>query len=1168
MAWESQEAMAQAPATGGWESAAPEAPKAPAKGWESEASPTLPMPGIMEATSQGVKSAIAGLGQTVTAFSSVAPEPIKETSPAAAPFEWKDLAEPINRGLPKVGYRMGAASPTLAAGVLGGMGGSAAGTLAAGPAGTVAGGIGGGVIGSAAGAAVQTIGPVFAEELKKNPNDPQKAWDSALHQAEISGAFAGASWAAFPIRFFQGPVKQLAFQALGVQPGLAVGEQATKNVVAGKPVTDDLGHAYVEGAVGTTVPAVGHALVSGGLRGKPPVPEPPPTPAQVQLKQMSDQKRTQADALDQMATLPGTTPQDKWAFNKQADQVRQQANHDDFQASLPQDPIKDRKGLSKTWVENFQPELVSDKALKTEPLFSKFKSGVAQMKDAVIARAEENYYKWNKVPFDETRRFLEAYELGQALPPDLVARYPWMNERATKYREWLKQAYQDENRSGSKAAFFDDYFPHIWKDPAAARKVFQNANLPQALGPKWFQKARYYDLIEHGIQNGLELKSHNPEDLVAMRLVSGADMRAKMDLLGELHANGVAVPTEMAPHNILNPGRGDPHPWKEVIAPNSSKWMIAPDVQPLWENAVVAKGLWANEALPGTLFNKWMTLKNAWVPIKLGLSLFHPIHVAHISISNNVSRALGETFGKGQQSLGRRAVAIPEAVAQSVMDTALALPIGTPYKGKQMRQAWMTTPDKQTPQQKADVKLMNEAGISAQLPEQMRIAAKRDFHNALKDGKYLSAIYPGVRRTMEKATGWIFEQWIPNLKVAAVKREAETLFRRDPSLLNDPQRRMIAMRAIGKQVDNRFGEMFYGSLFWNRTVKDASIGSFLSLGWNLGFSREFIGGALEPAARRMIDAPTPTRALIRSTTNKATNALVYTFTAMTINALINKSMTGENPEGMDYIFPRIGGLNPDGSPRRISNPFYTREVPMAEKNIEERQSTIGGLSQMLYHKLMFAPFVEMGTNRDYFGRNIYDENAPGFKQVYQFGKHLLTEQLNPMSISGAKKALELSGKPHTTADVFKQITDSDVIMPIMGFGPAPAYASKSATQNRISYLYNKYVAPSSKPYTESENSKERADARNAYLMAQQKGDRTKMLESAQTMAKLGVKGQNIVKMRPGGNIEYMFQRLPESQQIDLMKQMDPKEFKEFYPKASRKSRADAEIKLLSQFYYR
>ncbi len=377
------------------------------------------------------------------------------------------------------------------------------------------------------------------------------------------------------------------------------------------------------------------------------------------------------------------------------------------------------------------------------------------------------------------------------------------------------------------------------------------------------------------------------------------------------------------------------------------------------------------------------------------------------------------------------------------------------------------------------------------------------------------------------------------------------------------------MRAIGKQIDNRFGEMFYGSLFCNRTLKDASIGSFLSLGWNLGFAREFVGGALEPAVKRLGNAPTPTRALIRDATTKSTNVFLYAATAMIFNAMVNKSMTGEDASGMDYIFPRIGGLNPDGSPRRISNPFYTREVPMAMKNIEERQSVIGGLAQMLSHKLMFAPFVEMGTNRNYYGYQIYDENAPGFKQAYQFGKHLFTEQLSPMSITGAKRSLELSGKPHTAADILKGALsgDSDVWGPVMGFGPAPAYASKDAIDNRISYLFNKFIAPKEKPFRESEVAKERAEARTAYMMARQRGDQPAIAEAAKKLATLGVKTQQIMKMQPGGNIQYMFQRLPESQQVDLLKQMPPEKFKQFYPKASRKTRSDPGVIALTRRYF-
>jgi hypothetical protein len=52
-------------------------------------------------------------------------------------------------------------------------------------------------------------------------------------------------------------------------------------------------------------------------------------------------------------------------------------------------------------------------------------------------------------------------------------------------------------------------------------------------------------------------------------------------------------------------------------------------------------------------------------------------------------------------------------------------------------------------------------------------------------------------------------------------------------------------------------------------------------------------------------------------------------TAALISGVMTKLFTGENPkEPADYIFPRIGGTNPDGSPRRLTTMFYLREIPM------------------------------------------------------------------------------------------------------------------------------------------------------------------------------------------------------------------------------------------------
>jgi hypothetical protein len=216
-----------------------------------------PMPSTLQAFFQGVGSATRQLEQAIHPG---APSLAAVDSPAAEPLGWSDLTSP-SRIAPKVAYQFAQSYPTLAGGVVGGVVGGRLGALA-GPEGAAAGALIGGSLGAAALSAAQTLGPAYAAELQKTPNDPEGAWNRAWRQAEISGAFSGASWAVFPARFFQGPVKQLVFQIFGAQPALAVGERATRNIVEGKPVTEGLGEAYGQSVTGTLTPALGHKMVS------------------------------------------------------------------------------------------------------------------------------------------------------------------------------------------------------------------------------------------------------------------------------------------------------------------------------------------------------------------------------------------------------------------------------------------------------------------------------------------------------------------------------------------------------------------------------------------------------------------------------------------------------------------------------------------------------------------------------------------------------------------------------------------------------------------------------------------------------------------------------------------------------------------------------------------
>ena len=88
---------------------------------------------------------------------------------------------------------------------------------------------------------------------------------------------------------------------------------------------------------------------------------------------------------------------------------------------------------------------------------------------------------------------------------------------------------------------------------------------------------------------------------------------------------------------------------------------------------------------------------------------------------------------------------------------------------------------------------------------------------------------------------------------------------------------------------NRRGEMFCGTLLWNRMLEDAGIGGFLSLGWNLGFAREFSGSLLSPPANaynRASGRARETRKTIREAQIKTSLVVAYTGSPMLLTGLI------------------------------------------------------------------------------------------------------------------------------------------------------------------------------------------------------------------------------------------------------------------------------------------
>src|SRR5580704_13437154 len=97
--------------------------------------------------------------------------------------------------------------------------------------------------------------------------------------------------------------------------------------------------------------------------------------------------------------------------------------------------------------------------------------------------------------------------------------------------------------------------------------------------------------------------------------------------------------------------------------------------------------------------------------------------------------------------------------------------------------------------------------------------------------------------------------------------------------------------------------------------------------------------------------------------------------------------------------------------------------------------------------MVIAPFVEMARNRDYYGNEIMSEGSPIYKKGWQALQHVSTEQLSPISVTGAQQAMNTGGGWDEAA------------LAVLGFGPAPSYANKTTTQNLVEHLFQEFVAP-------------------------------------------------------------------------------------------------------------
>lgn len=712
------------------------------------------------------------------------------------------------------------------------------------------------------------------------------------------------------------------------------------------------------------------------------------------------------------------------------------------------------------------------------------------------SKTRSNY--WRGRP-DMVNTFLERFEKGQPMVDKA------QQDVADAYRRWNDQILaQDQKISRLEYEPRENYLYHVFEDSEGVANYFS-----RKYGGKWgdprFIKDRTFDLYKEAVAAGFTPKFDNPEDIMLARQHASDIAAMHTGILDDLERFGLALKKVKGGQQLIKTvdpqgkvslsvkttqGTKQPAGSTRWRAPNGEIFWIDNQAKVILDNAFNSKSLWADKTLLGSTFRGLMAMKNSIVPIRLALSLFHPLHVVGIDIAAGWTReASGLLSGSSN----------PVKALGGFLRSGFGPLFENPKSGWRVLSAWRGKIDaaKLTAADTEALKTMMEGGLIPDMSAQYRTNAKENFMNALRDSiADMRRMKPGSLAVDTAKATWhlpwamlsaiqapIFEHWIPALKTASYLKDAKALLARNPQLLSNDPARYMALRKLAKSVENRYGEMAYNTLFWKRWTKDLAVLNTLSLGWQLGFIREYGGGALDLG--QFMAKGNKLERIRQGQLDRPIFVAAYTALGAATAGLMTWAMSGEYPqEPLDWTHPKTGEKNPDGSDQRVATMFYSREFAGLYKHIQN-QGVVPGLSEMVLNKGsgLFGLMHEWTTGVNSFGQDIRDPDSDAFTKVEQTLAYTLSD-LEPISMRSLQDQLQpapVGDQLQAAGQLAKSaVTTKPGILSVLGFTPAPKYLTESQTEARIKDGFRRFVAPQETPFEKAEYSKEYSALRKAY----------------------------------------------------------------------------------------
>jgi predicted SprT family Zn-dependent metalloprotease len=671
----------------------------------------------------------------------------------------------------------------------------------------------------------------------------------------------------------------------------------------------------------------------------------------------------------------------------------------------------------------------------------------------------------------------------------------------------------------------DHYMMHAFK-PKDGQTVDQF--LRQRYGAKWgdpaFIKDRSFEMYREAMAAGWKPKFNTPEEVMLAREHASNVAGMQVELLSQLENLGYAVKTKEAkipPEGFGNVRR----------SPNETTYWVENNAYRVIHNAFDTKSLWNLNNIGGDIFRGAMALKNNLVPIRL-MGLFH---VTHVGLVLDNATAFGRLAKElAAPSTTKSTLAILSNLVEGFTPLVYSFVLNPRLGGGLMRAYTGSLKRELTGAEAQMLQYFNEAGFIPTMSKEWKATAIKSFKESLAQ-KSWKTIPKAPFALLQALQAPIFEVWIPALKTAVMSKEIATHLRANPELVSDPVARGVAFRRLQRAVDARYGEMNYGTLFWTKWVKDLLVANTLSIGWQKGVIDQFGGAPIEvmQAAVHGVKGQSPIERLRKGDLDRATYVMGYGVMAGGINGLISYSNTGQMPQGLDYILPRTGNQNLDGTAERLSTPFFTREFASIYKHIENKgllrgvEATVTGKASGLV-----GMTKEAIIGQDSLGQQFRDPNGTPFQFIAQTVNHMMGD-IAPISFKGADT---------------DNLTSKKNISSFVGFTPAPKYMTDSPATSITKQLYGDFHTSKGTAYEKAQQSKLAKEYRELVRKDDPKAE-DKLDEITQKYQLTGKQVRNLARSaeKGGSGLETMYKALSWQEQKKVLAKATSEERKKLLP---------------------